>query len=177
MVDTIPPWQAPPLPPVPQPPAIQPAGFSGEEFTVRRARAGDAAACAAIFSRWAQATDWYPRSLTHVQVEARVRRVFHQREIWVAEAPATEAPLGYISVDPETRDIGGLYCIPAGKGIGSALLARVQARHDTLTASPPLRNIAAQVFFRRKGFVPVGEHLRCGFNDLPELRLEWWRPA
>ena len=80
----------------------------------------DAAACAAVFNDWVDATDWMPRVHPADDVERHYREhVLEVCAVTVAEVDGRVA--GFLALDAEGM-VGGLYLAPEarGRGVGGA---------------------------------------------------------
>ena len=125
---------------------------------------------AAVVNAWVDATEWFPRDHAPEVIEGFIRDALPYREIWVIGAPVA----GYLSFDPESGRIGGLYCLRQGEGLGKALMDAVKAGRTHLWLQTHVPNLRAQAFYRREGFVQVGGEITPEPPDtVPELRMEW----
>ena len=138
--------------------------------TVRRARPEDIPACAGVVNGWIDATGWISRAYPPEEIARFVEEAFPFREIWVVGDPVA----GYLSLDPETARIGGLYTDRPGHGLGKALLDRAKEGRDYLYLWTHAPNAAAHRFYEREGFARV-ERKENGDDGLPEIRMEWRR--
>ena len=149
---------------------------ASDAATLRTARPEDAAACAAIFNAWVDATDWLPRVHPPGDVARHYREMVMQVcRVTVAEVDGAMA--GFIAVDGEGY-VGGLYVAPEarGRGIGAALLdAAKRERPEGLTLWTFAANAPARRFYARQGFAELGG--TDGENDegLPDVRFGWPR--
>lgn len=141
------------------------------ELAVRRATEADVGAMAAIVHEWEVATDWMEARHSAEDLAGVITEAFPKREIWVAGVPVD----GYLSFDPETARVGGLYCRTTGQGQGRALMDRAKAGRDFVWLHTHVPNDAAQRFYRREGFVEVSRHAPTPPDTVPELRMEWRR--
>ena len=137
---------------------------------MRRASTEDAAACAAIVNNWIDATDWLPRGHTPEAIEEMIRAGIPLREFWVAGDPIQ----GYLSYNVEESQVMGLYAASPGDGVGKALMARVKDGRDWVQLWSHAANSRAHAFYRREGFVEVGQK-DSGVDGIPEIRMEWRR--
>ena len=80
--------------------------------------------------------------------------------------------IGYLSLDPETSLIAGLYVSTPGQGAGKSLIDHVKADRDFLQLWTHAQNEAAHRFYEREEFVRSGE-TRDGDDGLVELHMEW----
>lgn len=139
---------------------------------LRRATAADAPACAAIVRCWLDRADWMPAGPSRAELEAMMRDAFPAREAYVAEEDG--AVLGYLSLDPNSDHVRGLYVAQPGHGTGKALIDRAKQGRDALSLNTHMPNRAAHRFYEREGFVAV-ERDMPGTDGVPEQRMEWRR--
>ena len=144
------------------------------EAVFRPARAEDAAACAAIFNNWVDATAWMPRVHPADDVERHYREhVLATCSVTVAEAEG--AVVGFVAVDGEGY-VAGLYLAPEarGRGVGAALVAAAKARRpEGLTLWTFVANEGARRFYAREGFVEAGRTGGENEEGLPDVLYEW----
>jgi GNAT superfamily N-acetyltransferase len=144
---------------------------------LRAARADDAAACAAVFNAWVDATDWMPRVHPADDVERHYREhVLAVCEVTVAEAGG--AVVGFLALDGEGF-VAGFYLAPEvrGRGLGTALLGEAKARRPGgLTLWTFVANEGARRFYAREGFVEVRRSEGENEEGLPDVLLAW-KPA
>lgn len=143
-----------------------------EAHAIRRAGPQDMPACARVVHDWVQQTDWMPKRFTLAEFEEMFAKALPLRDIYVAGNPVT----GYLSFDPETARIIGLYTAAPGRGLGKALVDHVKSGRGFVYLHTHRANTGAHRFYRREGFVPIGE-IAAGDDGLPELRMEWRREA
>ncbi|PWJ21266.1 GNAT family N-acetyltransferase [Jannaschia seohaensis] len=139
---------------------------------VRRATAEDAPACAAIVRRWLDTSDWMPDGPSEADLTRSMRAAFPLREAYVAEDGAMI--LGYLSLDPDSDHIRGLYVGTPGRGTGRALVERAKEGRDRLTLNSHMPNTRAHRFYAREGFVTVETDLP-GSDGVAEHKMEWRR--
>ncbi len=137
---------------------------------VRLATEDDVPACAAVVNGWIDATEWLPRDFPPEEIERQIREALPDREIWVAGDPVA----GYLSFDPSTSRIGGLYVSRPGEGLGKALMDRVKEGRDYIQLWTHRPNRQAQRFYAREGFTATGIEDE-GSDGVPEVRMEWRR--
>lgn len=137
---------------------------------VRPAVADDAPACAAVINAWIDGTDWMPRLVAADVIEDALRKGFPIREAYVVGEP----PMGYLSLDPAESHIWGFYVGTPGQGLGKALLDRAKQARGYLRLNSHAANLRAHAFYRREGFVQVGEAWD-GEDGIPEITMEWRR--
>ena len=150
-------------------------GASG--WRLRPAVPEDAAACAAVFNDWVNATAWMPRVHPADDVER------HYREHVLAVCAVTVAELdgrvaGFLALDPEGM-VGGLYLAPEARGrrVGRALLDAAKARRpEALTLWTFVANAGARRFYAREGFVEAGRTEGENEEGLADVLLAW-KPA
>lgn len=140
---------------------------------LRRATLSDAPSMARIVAGWVAETDWAERLRTVEQLEELFLEALPTRDAWVAGDPVQ----GYLSMDPKTGRIGGLYCATRGQGLGRALMNRAKVGRDRLWLHVYERNTRARRFYAREGFAETGRHLPEPPALLPEIRMEWVRHA
>lgn len=126
---------------------------------------------AAVINGWIDATVWMTRDQPPETIERFIREAYDAREIWVVGQPV----VGYLSLDPVSLRIGGLYCSMTGQGIGKALLDQAKAGRDFIWLHTHVPNKGAQRFYRREGFVPTEVIAPQSAEAVPELRMEWHR--
>ena len=147
------------------------------EVLLRPAAAGDAAACAAVFIDWVEATGWMPRVHSPEDVQRHYREhVLAVCEVTVAEIDGRVA--GFLALDVEGL-VGGLYLAPEarGRGVGSRLVAAAKARRpEGLTLWTFVANEGARRFYARQGFVEVARTEGDNDEGLPDVLLAW-KPA
>ncbi|TFL16923.1 GNAT family N-acetyltransferase [Jannaschia formosa] len=138
---------------------------------LRRATAEDAPACAAIVRRWLDACDWMPAGPSEAELTEIMRDGFPKREAYIAEDGEI---LGYLSLDPGSDHIRGLYVARPGEGVGKALVDRAKQGRDRLTLNTHMPNAAAHRFYEREGFVTLERDI-SGADGVAEQRMEWRR--
>lgn len=136
---------------------------------VRRATEADIPACAKVISTWAHETEWMTDELPRQELETLIAHAFPDREIWVAGDPVD----CYISVDPDERKVGALYCLRTGQGIGKQLLDIAKKGRDFLWLTAHQPNKAAQQFYLRENFVEIGTEPPTPPQTVPVVRMEW----
>ncbi|MDF1726949.1 MAG: GNAT family N-acetyltransferase [Sulfitobacter sp.] len=137
---------------------------------IRPITVDDAPACAAILVRWLAQSDWNPSNDSAEVIERALREGLPHREAWGIGDPA----IAYISINAAENHIGGFYVDQPGVGIGKRLMDKAKEARDALSLNTHLANSRAQAFYRREGFVPVGEPF-SGNDGIPEQRMEWRR--
>lgn len=141
-----------------------------EPLTPRLASAGDVPGIAAVLNDWIDRTDWFPREHSPQALQEMIADALPERQIWVLGEPVE----AYISLDPKVGRIGALYCSRTGQGCGKVLLDRAKRGRDRLWLHTNVPNQRAQAFYRREGFVQVGDVIAPEPpKTVPELRMEW----
>lgn len=141
-----------------------------DRHPIRLAFCEDAATCARIVSDWIDRTPWLPGVHSANDLEAMIAEALPHRDIFLIGDPVE----GYLSLNPETGQIGALYLDRPGQGFGKALLDRAKQGRDYLHLWTHAPNDAAHRFYAREGFAVVEENPK-GDDGLPELRMEWHR--
>ena len=144
--------------------------LSWDRHPIRSASAEDAALCARIVSDWVDRTPWMSRSLSPKDLQDLIAEALPNREIFLIGDP----PEGYLSLNPETGQIGALYLDQPGQGLGKALMDRAKQGRDYLQLWTHAPNEAAHRFYVREGFHVVEQNPKGG-DGLAELRMEWHR--
>ena len=85
-----------------------------EPVAIRRAGPQDVPGCAKVVNDWIDATDWMARAYEPEVIEGFIRDAFDKREIWISGEPVD----AYLSFNPQTSQIGALYCRKTGRGVG-----------------------------------------------------------
>ena len=143
------------------------------QLRLRPARPEDAAACAAIFNDWVDATDWMPRVHPPDDVER------HYREHVLAGlrgdgGGGRRARWRGFSRSTARGSSAGLYLAPEarGRGVGAALVEAAKARRpEGLTLWTFVANAGARRFYAREGFVEVGRTEGENEEGLPDVLL------
>ena len=119
---------------------------------VRRAQAGDIAACAALYERVLRATfTWIPPEQHQA---ADFIAAAQDEEVYLATEG--ERLLGVASLYRPDNFLHSLYVEARGLGVGKALLDHVaQVADGPLHLKCQLPNTRAQAFYAREGFRPV----------------------
>ena len=161
------------------PGGISVAVAMGEQATVeaalvlRPARPQDAAACAAIFDAWVDATDWIPRLHPPAAVERHFREtVLATRSVTVAEREGRV--VGFLA--RAGGHVDGLYLAADARrqGLGTALVAGAKAASPGgLTLWTFAANAGARAFYARQGFVELRETAGDGEAGLPDILMVW----
>lgn len=135
---------------------------------VRPATREDIPALADIVWAWEQEVAWKPAGPSAAEIARMINEAFDARNIYVAGNP----PQGYLSFDPQTLKIGGLYVDARGQGAGKALMDAVKTGRDFIWLHTHVPNADAQRFYAREGFVACGV-VPCDGDAPDELRMEW----
>ena len=99
--------------------------------------------------------------------------VFEQCEVWAAFSPDMAGIIAF-----KTGWIEQLYILPdfQGHGIGSALLRQAQITFPHLQLWTFQRNIQAQQFYEKHGFIVIGKTDGSGNEEKePDMLYEWRR--
>lgn len=141
---------------------------------IRRAVAADGPACARIVAGWLAEKDWMPGDAPDEAALADIlSKGLPAREAWVIGDPVA----GYLSFEPETATIHGLYVGARGRGYGKALVDRVKAGRDFVQLWTHAPNTEAHRFYAREGFVPVETRPEGRGDGVPEIRMAWHRTS
>jgi len=139
--------------------------------TLRPAQESDMPAIAGILRGWYEETPYVPRLHTAEEDRGFVTGLIQTHDVMVHEDDAVD---GFIA--RQGSEIGHLYLAPAarGKGIGSALLALMQAATDHLTLWCFQQNTGARRFYERHGFT-AAEMTDGSQNEegIPDIRYVW----
>ena len=135
----------------------------------------DAAACAAIFNAWVDATDWMPRVHPPEDVERHYREHVLSRPARCTVAERDGAVAGFLALDGEGY-VAALYLAPerAAAASGGAARGGEGAAAGGADALDLRRQRA-----RRGGSMPARASSRCGRTDgeneegLPDVLLAW----
>ena len=123
-------------------------------LVVRRARAGELAACAELYARVLRETFTWMDPAAHRASDF----LDHARDEEVAVAVLDGEIVGLAAYYRPSAFLHSLYVTRRGEGIGKALLDHVCARAGgpvTLKVQRP--NLRARAFYRREGFEVAGE--------------------
>lgn len=132
----------------------------------------DAAACAAVFNAWVDATDWMPRVHPAEAVARHIGGyVLPERAVTVAARDGVV--VGFMALG--VGQVDGLYLGPEARrrGIGAALIGLAKAAWpEGLTLRTFVANGPARAFYAAQGFVEAPGNAD---NDegLPDLLLTW----
>ena len=121
-----------------------------------------------IVNDWVDRTDWMRRTVSADEITGFIAAAMPDREIWLIGEPVE----GYLSLNPETGQIGALYLDNPGQGYGKALMDCAKEGRDYLQLWTHEPNAAAHRFYHREGFVTVERNPK-GDDGLPEVRMEW----
>lgn len=136
---------------------------------IRPGRVEDAPACAKIVSDWIAGTDWMQAGPTYAFLVEAISTGMPTREFHVIGDPVA----GYLSLNPETSQVMGLYVARPGEGLGKALIDRVKDGRSYLQLRSHSPNTAAHRFYEREGFYIVERDLMDCSDGVPEIRMEW----
>lgn len=140
---------------------------------LRAGTVADAAACAAVFNAWVDATPWMPRVHPPEDVVRHYRdHVFPGTAVTVAVRG--EAVVGFLALG--AGEVEQLYVAAEarGGGIGTALLAAAKAASPGgLALWTFVANEGARRFYAGAGFVELGRTEGDNEEGLPDVRLAW----
>ena len=143
------------------------------EVTLRPARPEDAAACAAIFNAWVDATEWMPRVHDADDVVRHYRaHVLAHDAVTVAEQGGKV--VGFLALADGHVDALYLAAGARRRGVGAALLRAAKAASPGgLTLWTFVANAGARRFYRREGFLELGRTEGENEEGLPDVLLAW----
>ncbi|PVY96011.1 GNAT family N-acetyltransferase [Actinomycetospora cinnamomea] len=123
---------------------------------LRDARPGDLEDLVRVWRRAVEATHDF---LTPGDVDGfseQLRRDLPRAAVRVAVAPGGGALVGFLAA--RSGEVDMLFVDPSvhGRGVGTALLEEVAARHPVLTVEVNEQNPVARAWYERRGFVRVG---------------------
>ncbi len=101
--------------------------------------------------------------------------IFPQCEVWAAFSPDMAGIIAF-----KTGCIEQLYILPnfQGRGIGSALLKQAQTTFPHLQLWTFQRNIPAQQFYEKHGFIVIGKTDGSGNEEKePDMLYEWHKAS
>jgi GNAT superfamily N-acetyltransferase len=121
--------------------------------------------------------EWFvERAYSEERVELRIER----HETWVAELDGRVMAFAETAVEPDRITLVAIYAAPEarGRGLGSALLDAITARHpDRPVAADVLAgNVMGERFYEARGFEPR-ETLEEQLGNEVVVERRWWRPA
>ena len=142
-------------------------------WTVARADLDHAPALARILSDWIDETDWMPRLNSRADDLAFVTGLVSTGN--AAVLLDDTCPQGFLACRNDMMT--ALYVAgPArNRGGGKALLDFAKVRHDRLGLWTFQANEGAVRFYRREGFVEDGRTPGNNAEQLPDLRMVWYR--
>jgi GNAT superfamily N-acetyltransferase len=144
---------------------------------LRRATPDDTEALAALFRRSFGSIGFLPTLHTPEEDRAFFGGVIARQEVWVAEDDSNGALLGFAGLDADL--LGFLYVDPPakGRGVGTALLARVRERRPGgFRFWVFQRNERARRFYERNGCHVVDLTDGSGNEEREPDALYEWRP-
>ena len=143
------------------------------DVALRPARPEEAAACAAIFNAWVDATAWMPRVHDADDVVRHYREhVFAHDAVTVAERRGKV--VGFLALADGQVDALYLDEGARGQGVGAALVGAAKAASpDGLTLWTFVANEGARRFYRREGFVELRRTEGENEEGLPDVLLGW----
>jgi len=146
-------------------------------ITLRNGRPDDAAELGPLFTASRQLLDFLPALHTPEEDQAFIAsHILPNFRVTVAELDGRIA--GYMAEAPNW--IEQLYLHPdrLRQGIGSALLASAQSRHEWLELWCFVQNLRGRAFYERHGFVAIEETDGSGNEEgAPDIRFRWQRGA
>ena len=138
---------------------------------IRGATPEDAAGCAAIISKWIDATPWMTRIYSETALAGMIADAMPEREMYVIGDPV----IAYASFDPQSAKLSALYTAEQGKGLGKALIDKVRDGRDAIWLTTHEHNFKAQKFYRREGFTEGALRVAPPPEVVRELVMEWRR--
>jgi GNAT superfamily N-acetyltransferase len=139
------------------------------------AHARDALACADIFNRFVDETEWMPRVHDRDDV-ARFYSTVMLPERDVTVARADEGVVAFIAIERGHDHVAALYVRNDWRnvGLGRRLLAAARQRcPDGFQLWTFQRNVAAQRFYAANGLYEVRRTDGDNEESLPDILLEW----
>lgn len=152
---------------------------AGAEVSLRRARASNAAALAAVhLAARRQAIPYLPGLHTEDELRAWVAAgMLPSAVVWVAEMARQVA--GYLAL--KGTEVEHLYVAPRwqSRGVGSSLLSKAkELSPGRLRLYAFQRNARARAFYEAQGFVAIAFSDGAGNQENePDVRYEWTGPA
>lgn len=158
------------------------------QYRIRRARADDAAGCAALYAPFVTDT-WVSFETEPPTASEMLRRIrdYGQSHGWLVAVKGTEV-IGYAYGSPHrTRAAYGsscdiaVYVAPAHarQGIGRALLSELlpmlKERFHAAFAGIALPNDASIALHEACGFIPVGVYREVGWKMDGWRDVSWWQ--
>ena len=138
----------------------------------RMATRDDLRDMARIVADWEAGTDWLPDPPSEDVIADYLHAAFDQREIWVIGQPAH----AYASFNPNTDQLGAIYCAAPGSGHGKRLMDRVKVGREFVWLTTHVPNAGAHRFYDREGFVRTGTLPgEPPHEKVPLYRMEWQR--
>jgi GNAT superfamily N-acetyltransferase len=140
---------------------------------IRPALPLDAGQVGAILSDFIDSTTWMPRMHTRAEEIAFADRLIAQNWVNVFERTGIEA-----FIARQGSKIHALYVSsPAqGHGIGTRLVNHAKSQNDTLELWTFQKNLRAQQFYTRHGFIEKSRTDGRGNDEkLPDIHLKWQR--
>lgn len=139
-------------------------------ITIRERIAADNPHLVAIWLRSVRATHRFIGEQQLAELQPLVERYLPALSVWVADIAGLAG--GFIALDDNKVEMLFIDAEQRGKGLGSALLDHVRARHDGLVLDVNEQNPQAVGFYQRYGFVVTGRSPRDGQgNPYPLLHM------
>lgn len=141
---------------------------------IRVASLSDMPACAAIFNRWVDETEWMPRVHDHDDVVRHYHAtVYPQCQVFVAER---QGEVGAFLSLSDQGFVTALYADRSSRGLGLGTLLVDKAKQSCpqgLSLWTFVANEDAQRFYRRQGFVEQRRTAGDNEEGLPDILLRW----
>jgi GNAT superfamily N-acetyltransferase len=143
-------------------------------ITMRSARSQDMAVCAGILNDWIDATQWMPRVHSREDLVRQYEGDEKMKRNTIVAVDGARVR-GFVTI---SRDgfLTALFVEQASRnqGIGALLLARAKRE-----LSPEINlytfqaNEAAEIFYKRHGFVEINRTTGDNEENLPDILMEW----
>ncbi|MEM9318561.1 MAG: GNAT family N-acetyltransferase [Pseudomonadota bacterium] len=143
-----------------------------QEVSLRRGRAEDAAACAAILNDRIDQRDWMTRTYSPEDIAAFYADfVFVERQVWVSGNPVA----GFMALDESGQQVTALYVAKPGRGLGKRFLDLAKTGRTELAVWTYLANRGARRFYAREGFREIRQVVDDADTGLTEVLMRWER--
>ncbi|SMX49176.1 GNAT family N-acetyltransferase [Maliponia aquimaris] len=149
--------------------------MSAPVIALRRADPADAGKLGAMITEAVTARAWKPRLHSGAEDIAHAGLLIDRG--WVTVADCDEETRGFIAREGDF--IHALFVASRfqRRGLGAALLRDAQARCPRLDLWTFERNLGAQRFYLRHGFVEVDRTRGDNEEGLPDIHYRWQRPG